>query len=90
LAVAIEYLLGHRPAWPPAAAVGKTIVSSSLIDRCAEPTEGTAGLEGSQDAPVYQARVPAARPASDYTPRVVPHHPQARIPLEAPYARWPR
>ncbi len=33
LAVAIQYLLGHRPQWPGAAAVGKTLVSSSMIDR---------------------------------------------------------
>jgi phosphoglucomutase len=33
LAVAIRYLLGHRPQWPAGAAVGKTLVSSSLIDR---------------------------------------------------------
>jgi phosphoglucomutase len=33
LAVAIDYLLAHRPAWPKTAAVGKTLVSSSLIDR---------------------------------------------------------
>jgi phosphoglucomutase len=33
LAVAISYLLTHRPGWSAAAAVGKTLVSSSLIDR---------------------------------------------------------
>jgi phosphoglucomutase len=33
LAVAIDYLFQHRPAWPPNAGVGKTIVSSRLIDR---------------------------------------------------------
>jgi len=33
LAVAIRYLFTHRPNWPAAAAVGKTLVSSSLIDR---------------------------------------------------------
>jgi phosphoglucomutase len=33
LAVAIFYLLTHRPGWPAAAAVGKTLVSSSMIDR---------------------------------------------------------
>ena len=33
LAVAIRYLLTHRPDWPVGAAVGKTLVSSSLIDR---------------------------------------------------------
>ena len=33
LAVAIQYLLTHRPQWPLNAAVGKTLVSSSMIDR---------------------------------------------------------
>ena len=33
LAVAIRYLLNHRPRWPATAAVGKTLVSSSMIDR---------------------------------------------------------
>lgn len=33
LAVAIRYLLTHRPQWPAHAAVGKTLVSSSMIDR---------------------------------------------------------
>jgi phosphoglucomutase len=33
LAVAIRYLLTHRDAWPPHAAIGKTLVSSGLIDR---------------------------------------------------------
>jgi phosphoglucomutase len=33
LAVAIRYLLSHRPSWPEHAAVGKTLVSSSMIDK---------------------------------------------------------
>ena len=33
LAVAISYLFSHRPQWPQDAGVGKTMVSSSLIDR---------------------------------------------------------
>jgi phosphoglucomutase len=33
LAVAIRYLLTHRPHWPAGAAVGKTLVSSGMIDR---------------------------------------------------------
>jgi phosphoglucomutase len=36
LAVAIYYLLMHRPQWNDAAAVGKTLVSSCLIDRVVE------------------------------------------------------
>jgi phosphoglucomutase len=35
LAVAIAYLFRHRPGWRPDAAVGKTLVSSSMIDRVA-------------------------------------------------------
>ena len=33
LSVAIRYLLTHRPEWPADAAVGKTLVSSGMIDR---------------------------------------------------------
>jgi phosphoglucomutase len=33
LAVAIDYLYTHRPSWPGGIAVGKTAVSSSIIDR---------------------------------------------------------
>ena len=33
LSVAIDYLMSHRPDWRPDAAVGKTVVSSSMIDR---------------------------------------------------------
>ena len=35
LAVAIDYLFGHRPQWRADAAVGKTVVSSAMIDRVA-------------------------------------------------------
>ncbi len=33
LAVAIHYLLTHRPMWPTRATIGKTLVSSSMIDK---------------------------------------------------------
>ena len=36
LSVAIEYLFTHRPDWPQDTAIGKTLVSSSMIDRVAE------------------------------------------------------
>jgi len=35
LAVAIDYLFANRPGWPTDAAVGKTLVSSMIIDRVA-------------------------------------------------------
>jgi len=36
LAVAIDYLFSHRSEWPRDAAIGKTLVSSMIIDRVAE------------------------------------------------------
>jgi phosphoglucomutase len=36
LAVAIDYLFAHRPDWAEGTAIGKTLVSSSMIDRVAE------------------------------------------------------
>ena len=36
LAAAIDYLYRHRDGWPAAAAVGKTMVSSAIIDRVTE------------------------------------------------------
>jgi len=36
LAVVIQYLFTHRPNWPKNAAVGKTLVSSAMIDRVAQ------------------------------------------------------
>jgi phosphoglucomutase len=41
LAVAIRYLLGHRPDWPVSAVVGKTLVSSSIIDRVVKQLKRT-------------------------------------------------
>ena len=43
LAAAIAYLFEHRPQWGRDAAIGKTIVSSSIIDRVAQETEPQAG-----------------------------------------------
>ena len=36
LAVAIQYLYAHRDGWNPNAGIGKTLVSSSMIDRVAD------------------------------------------------------
>jgi starch phosphorylase len=47
-------------------------------------------LDGLDHSYEYTARVPSARAADDYTPRLVPHHPKAVIPLEAPEILWQR
>jgi phosphoglucomutase len=41
LAVAIRYLLANRPQWPTTAVVGKTLVSSCLIDRVVDSLQRT-------------------------------------------------
>jgi starch phosphorylase len=38
----------------------------------------------------YSVQVPATRPASDYTARIIPHHPNASVPLEAWQILWQR
>ena len=45
-------------------------------------------LVGSANGFMYTARIPAVRPAADYTPRLVPQHSGAIVPLEAPYILW--
>jgi starch phosphorylase len=52
----------------------------------ARGTPTTGGVKGY----VYSAEVPAGRAASDYTPRIIPHHAAARIPLEAGRILWLR
>jgi phosphoglucomutase len=41
LAVSIKYLFAHRQGWPHGAAIGKTLVSSSMVDRVAEELQRT-------------------------------------------------
>ncbi len=36
----------------------------------------------------YEAKVPASRPSEHYTPRIVPYHPDAFIPLEESHILW--
>ena len=38
----------------------------------------------------YRAQVPATRPATDYTPRVIPHHAGVAVPLECVGIMWQR
>lgn len=51
------------------------------------PAEGPPSTAG----PVrYHVTIPATRPAEHFTPRVVPAHPGARLPLELPLIAWAR
>ena len=45
---------------------------------------------GGDDTCVFQANLPADRPDTDYTPRIVPYYPGASVPIESPYILWQR
>jgi hypothetical protein len=45
-------------------------------------------MAGETSAFIYRASILANRPAADYTPRLVPQHPGAFVPLEAPFILW--
>jgi len=47
-------------------------------------------LEGEARGYAYSGRLPATRPATDYTARVVPHHSGVAVPLEATQILWQR
>jgi len=47
-------------------------------------------LVGATNGYAYRAGVPAARPASDYTARLIPHRDGVAIPLEAAHILWQR
>lgn len=45
-------------------------------------------LPGAQNGFIYSGQVATHRPASHFTPRVVPYHPHARVPVEIELIRW--
>jgi glycogen phosphorylase len=45
-------------------------------------------LVGSANGFVYTVSIPASRAAADYTPRIVPQHSGASVPMEAPFIVW--
>lgn len=54
------------------------------------PMTRGAALAGSVNGYVYSAQVGPDRSADDYTPRIVPHHERALVPLEAAEILWQR
>lgn len=47
-------------------------------------------LIGASNGYAYRAQIPAARPASDYTARLIPYHTGVSVPLEADQILWQR
>ena len=47
-------------------------------------------VPGAMNGHIYAGEIVTTRPADHYTVRVVPHHPDARIPSELPFIAWQR
>ena len=70
------------------------------VEIYADPWEGQAAvceplvrdepLPGVVTGYLYRGSVPATRPADHFTPRIIPAHPAARVPLEASHILWQR
>ena len=45
-------------------------------------------VPGAINGVLFRARVVTRRPASDFSARLVPHHPGARVPLESNSIHW--
>jgi len=54
------------------------------------PLERGEPLAGAVNGYIYQCAIPARRPIDHYTVRVLPHHPEARVPLEERHILWER
>ena len=57
---------------------------------CFEVMNPSGTSPDTQGSYTYSAQVSATRPASDYTARIVPYHPNALVPLEANQIIWQR
>jgi glycogen phosphorylase len=63
--------------------LSEDVVVRQDLERVHQPT-------GADTTYLYRGEVSAERPASDYTPRVVPSYPDAAVPLEAGQILWQR
>ena len=78
--------------------LGELPPESVRVELYAEPRPGEAPeryplrrdhpLAGAAGGYLYVGTAPASRPAPDYTPRLVPAHPEALVPAEAPFIHW--
>jgi starch phosphorylase len=83
---AVKVHLGEIP--PDAIAVQLYLQASGSAGERMFPLRRDASVSGSAGDHHYVGKVPADRPASDYTARVVPAHAEAMVPAEARLIRW--
>ena len=55
---------------------------------CVLPMQRVGPVPGAINGVMFRVHVATQRPASDFTARLVPHHPQAKVPLETNRIRW--
>ena len=80
--------------------VGELDPDAVQVELYADPVDGGAPLRqgmtrgaplaGATNGYTFCAHVPASRPVTEYTPRLIPHHPEAAVPLEAAQILWQR
>ena len=80
--------------------VGELDPDAVRVELYADPEHGGAPLRqvmtrgaplaGATNGYTFRACVPAALPATAYTPRLIPYHPEAAVPLEAAQILWQR
>jgi glycogen phosphorylase len=82
----VQVFLGNLD--PDAVAVELYAEEQKTSAPMTEPMTRGEHLTGSTNGFTYTALVPATRPVADYTPRLIPHHPGAIVPLEAAFILW--
>ena len=88
LSVSVPVLLGAIR--PDDVRVELYATPKGLLGAVAEPMTPVEAIPGLPNAFIYRVTVETARPAGDFTPRVVPFHPDIRIPIEMPLITWQR
>ncbi|MCL7422589.1 MAG: alpha-glucan family phosphorylase [Methylobacter sp.] len=78
--------------------LGDLTAQDVKVELFAEPTYGDSDniyemridheLPGAVNGFVYSVEIPAKRPISDYTPRIIPSHPDVSVPTEAQPILW--
>jgi glycogen phosphorylase len=88
---------GERRGYAVEAHLGSITPEMIRVEVYADPVDGeeparyelarAEEIPGAANAYVYRGSIPPS--SGRFTPRIIPHHPEARIPLEAPYIVWP-
>jgi starch phosphorylase len=78
--------------------LGKMNPEMIRVELYAEPIDGASPIrvimsrkgpvDGSEDGFLYECKVAGSRPSGDFTPRIIPYHPEASVPIEDSHILW--